>query len=1010
MFPDQIIYTANGDLTIFNAILNAIAMVCGENDLIWGFALISGLWALVSMSAAAGVNAASGTAGAELGKRAVGLLIPFILAITLTNGQMKTTVTVENLMTSATVSVDNIPIVISFLPATASRVSQLVGQKLETAMQLTGTDYSSISATHNGFINPLKILLTSRTAVLKLGGIASEINALTTACLGSDSGVDYGDIAKHVMFAGNLPTAQAGPASISVWSGTGNIPTSIGQLLAEAAQNTTAIVTEIKVGTQNFATCSDAANQVAADIEDALMSDDFKRVVQGAVNTADQPNSGQDSSINGVVNAYTAVRTATTVTNTLAGGVQQANAETINLLFSELVKNDLDCLHADGSNKSTCLAMAVQANEIERNNIQAAANGFESLMYAGAFANQLTAVVIALGPVIIMFMMWSGVNAARNMKVAAHMIVWPLLIMNVGAELINGMIYISVSNFLQSVAQGGVINQAVAVEAYKNFSLQIGTASHLMATLPILMSTIFALGESAALVRISDSIGSNSKDVSQDVNPAPVNTVPLMTNSSVASAEQGVGGPTVSLNGAIPAAAGSVQLGSAFKEASSAFSSAEQRTRVISSGENLVSNFQHAVQSGEWDKVGLSSSAGASIKELANKNFAAEQHARDSQSTNSSKANSNDSSGSYSVGANLGVGAEGGIGQGGGKGGMVGLLSGGVHGGGELKSGTSASDSLQKVRSIDQADSVSAARSLVKAFDQFKQTDDFKNMGHDKQENMQRSFGAMKQYTDTVSDSKSNSDVASETVKASSGLVAYAGKVEGKNFAHMMAVSRDFQRFYAKEGGSFANSAAAKPYMELAREQAKLGVTDHIEDSRANEALMVHRAAALLASDPNASTGERYKAAKFITDATNVMFGAHLESQLVKAPEHFNISKPTNRTGINESALVRKVTAATPHVSGKGKAIKQEQAELVLAGSHLKSEVAGDVVEKSGKIIDGRKTAQQTTDSAGLSGNEAKDTRTRNRGAIADNFKSTLPKFMQGDDKPDLVGLPDKDK
>jgi conjugal transfer mating pair stabilization protein TraG len=58
----------------------------------------------------------------------------------------------------------------------------------------------------------------------------------------------------------------------------------------------------------------------------------------------------------------------------------------------------------------------VQANEIERNNIQAAANGFESLMYAGAFANQITAVVIGLGPVIVLFMMFAGVGAGKNMR------------------------------------------------------------------------------------------------------------------------------------------------------------------------------------------------------------------------------------------------------------------------------------------------------------------------------------------------------------------------------------------------------------------------------------------------------------------------------------------------------------------------------------------------------------------------------------------------------------------
>jgi len=117
------------------------------------------------------------------------------------------------------------------------------------------------------------------------------------------------------------------------------------------------------------------------------------------------------------------------------------------------------------------------------------------------------------------------------------------------------MIYIQVSNFMRAIAQGGFINQSTAVEIYKNFSLEIGTASHRIATLPILMSTIFALGQSAALLKISDSMASGSKDESKSVNPAPVDATPLVANSSGAKAEQGVGGTNVSLTGAVPAIA-----------------------------------------------------------------------------------------------------------------------------------------------------------------------------------------------------------------------------------------------------------------------------------------------------------------------------------------------------------------------------------------------------------------------------------------------------------------------
>jgi len=108
----------------------------------------------------------------------VGLLIPFCLAIFLTSATLKTTVTVESGLTGATTTVDNVPILISVAPATASLVSRSVGDKVRTAMQSTCTGYAAISAANRGFINPLKTLLTSRTAVLRLGGIPSKVNAV----------------------------------------------------------------------------------------------------------------------------------------------------------------------------------------------------------------------------------------------------------------------------------------------------------------------------------------------------------------------------------------------------------------------------------------------------------------------------------------------------------------------------------------------------------------------------------------------------------------------------------------------------------------------------------------------------------------------------------------------------------------------------------------------------------------------------------------------------------------
>jgi conjugal transfer mating pair stabilization protein TraG len=978
MFPDQIIYTANADLVTLNAILNAIAMVCSQTATIWGFALLAATWMLLSMTTRAAVSAGAGTAGGDLSKRSIGLIIPFCLAMMLTNPALQSKVIVESGLTGATTTIDNVPVLISFVPATASLVSKLVGEKVETAMQATGTDYSSISATHTGFINPLKTLLTSRTAVLRLGGIASEVNSVLSACLGSDSGADYALIANHVLFAGNLPGALAGPAPISVWSQTGTQRTSIGMLLAEAAQNTTSFVTEIRVGTNHIVTCADAAAQVGANIDAALNSDDFKRVVQGAVNAADQPNSAGAFTINDIASQYSAVRTANLVSGGLGGGVTQANAEVINLLFAELVKNDLDCLRADGSNKSTCLAMAVQANEIERNNIQSAANGFESLMYAGAFANQVTAVIIGLGPVIVLFMMWSGVDAGRNMKVAVHMIVWPLLIMNVGAELINGMIYISVSNFMRAIAQNGFINQSTAVEVYKNFSLEVGTASHLMATLPILMSTIFALGESAALVKISDSMGSNSKDESKSVNPAPVDTAPLVTNSSVAKADQGVGSANISLTGALPAIATTATFGSAQKEASDTLTSAHQKVQSMTEGETSLQAWTKAISSGDYSKLGVTESTFKAVRDEYNRNFTGTKAGKVGTEVSSSKNNYNNAE------TGMSGGIEGNAGTPGGKGGLLGFGADGRLGA-DHHTGTGANDSLQASRNAGQESSLAKSLALGRAFSTALQSDSFRNIGTDDTRTLQHNLGVQSQFAKNLSESKSVSDVASDAVKRSSGFVALNAQIGNKEVATQMKTNADYRRFQLGAGRSFANSAAAQPYLDRARQDMSSGGTDRIVgDEQAAEAVARHRAAVLLASDENAKPEDRFQASEFLLGSTNAMIAARFTVAPQGPHAHFNIASPTDRSGVNKTSLVKQVKAAE---NTKRPAPTGEVSSAIQEGERFASETKKGMQDIAKHVKEKRQSADTTARDAGLTGADGPGT---NKRTLKNNISNVI--------------------
>lgn len=976
--PTQTIYTANADIGVLNAVCNGVAMMCNQTAMIWGFAMLAAVWRIFSMTTAAAMRSANGPgAGTGMMQNAINAIIPFLFAITLTSGALKTDVQIQSGATGAVTLVSNVPFILSVLPATASLVSKDTGSVVRTAFQGTGTDYASLSAWNNGFINPLKTLLTTRTAILKMGSIHSQVNSVITSCLGSDYVASYSSLASVVMNAGN--TGATGAQSISVYDGDGGRPTSIGALLYQASLNPNGIVNDIDVGGAHVVSCYDAAVKVADNINTALYSPEFARAIQGAVNSADVPKPNASFTISSLSTQYLAVRTANTVVNTLAGGAAQANAELVNLLFSEMIKNDLDCLKADGPNKTTCLAMTVQANEIERNNIQSAANGVEGLLYAGQFSNYITAVIIGLGPVIIMFMMLSGIESHKNMKAAAHMIVWPLLIMNVGAELINGLVYNAVANFMTTIAQGGYLTQVQAVEVYKMFSLKVGTASHLMATLPVLMTTIFALGQTASMVKIADSMGANSKQPAEVAVPPAAHTAPLVANSSMANAAQGVSFSKVALTGATDAVSTSATFGNLAKEAAHNVTAARSRQSVIQEGHADLSAWKEAFNTGKYTKVGVSDSEGRSIKENWTRNLNASLNDSTGKEVAENKNNANVSS--AGAGASLGLGT-------GGPTGVSGSASVGVDG----KTQTSAGDSLSANTKTGRNKALAESKALSKALSDDLSHRSSKDRGTTSGSNIEKSLSRQTTYSKTLGDSQTLTDATNEANKASSNFVAYSGKIGSDEIANHIESNADYSAFQLNEGRNFDRVAGVDSYKERAMRDVEQGANQRIlGNDRAKEAAARHVAAFRMASDEKASPEQRLAATEYLLHSAEAMQGVRYVAGNTDMQD-ISIEAPKNSTGFDDG-IVRRANALDPRTAqpaqgvrgGSGKKAPGAEDKLNSGAHEFKDEVIAGVAEIGFDVRHDVRVAGLQADKAGLTGPERKGTIRRVGGNIIGN-------------------------
>lgn len=512
MWGTQTIISA-ADTTLMSTIFNGVAIICSQSGLIFSIATLASMFRLFMMLP---TYVISGTNHTVLRTGLKSAFLAPIFAVLLTNGDFKSTVQIENNMTGAVTVVDNVPIIISAVPAVASTMAVDIGNLVQTAFQGANSQWSLIGGNGQGLLQPLKLLLGARTALARTGKVTADFTAVMSTCLGTDSGMPAADINRLVLNAGNPGGATAGQV-ITVSPST-TVPTSAGAMLWAAAQNQTGRVLSMlpnpdgKGAKVDMApTCPVAAMTVATEINDALNSPALSQVLTSAVSGSDNPNNVKPFTFTDLTTSFNGLRVANGANNVMAQGQSQANAELINLMMAQTVSENLKCINANAADKVACLASMQQTQAIEASNLDNAANAQVFTTLAGQFANFMLALIIGLGPIIVIFMMFAGVSAGKNIKVAAHMIVWPMLIYNVGIVLINGMMFATVSSFMQTLSWGAVITQANAAEIYRNLSMEIGTASALMAALPVLMSTVFALGESAAWVSLANTAGGKDR-------------------------------------------------------------------------------------------------------------------------------------------------------------------------------------------------------------------------------------------------------------------------------------------------------------------------------------------------------------------------------------------------------------------------------------------------------------------------------------------------------------------
>jgi conjugal transfer mating pair stabilization protein TraG len=881
---------------MITAIFNMIAMVCNNSSLIFGAAILAGAFKISAHSLSYG-HLRSTLASAAVDA----LVVPMIIALTLTSGSLKTNLTVESTISGSLTSIANVPIVIAIVPVVASHVGQTVGAAVETAFNGVNTSYPLISASGTGFLNPLRILVATRTAVNDLGIIPSQISTVVSTCVNTDSGLDLSAVQSSVMDVSNSGVPPEQTLAINNVTGTG-----VGALLWAATQSsgTVTSMADITGGGAPQANpsipmvpCAQAAQMVANNISFALNSKNFARVVQGSIQASDNPiqNPGAANpyTLDALSAKYSAIRNPNAITAAV-GGQTQANTEMMNLLFSEMVEQQLDCLSLSGSNKTLCQSDILTRTELERKALKDAANANIAMKYLGIFSNDLLAILIGLGPVLFVVMMFMGEGFAKPLNAWVQMILWPILMSEVGAELINGIMYFKVATFFQSMSQGGTISQSLAYNAYTELANQISMASSLMGGLPQLMGVIFALGGSAALNSVANEISSGQTDAADSLAAPLQNSAPIVSQSSVANTTQGLRDASTIINGQVDpvhASMNSNMANSLNNTISESQSQSKTNTEDMKFTNAITKGSSHSETNGLKLSEGLQSYYEESLKKGSGESS--------DQSSSNSNSSNNQTSNSASTNAKISFGL--GVGLSGPSANMGGSL--------DRHTGATDTDTSSSAKETAQRNAISENTNRDRALRETRSHANDQSFGEEDRKYLDHAISGNTAIGETITnaDSKTNAQVRGEEASQRMSLFTQDG-IKMQQLATGFATNQAFRSYENTAGNDWGRSHSREIGEQEKRYES--GAVSQLSGSNIPKGLIYrHMAAQTVAMSPNASPEERMAAGAYLGSATSILMGSTGLKATDENSKNLHIAQPATNPMLSGERLMQTVKA-----------------------------------------------------------------------------------------------------
>ena len=593
---------------------NAVASLCSNGNFIafvWSTAVAASLFGF-ARAIASSVNLSAEETNKRMGTSIISMIISGLIALSLT-GAANWKLQIEDMQSGVVTEVDNVPMAASFLQWGATNLfTNGFSKMLETVTQDTGASSADLSVGAQGFLNPVNSLLSARKIIANGltapaadtgavdASIGNQLNQIIAYCLTPAPSSLAADIANP---QSNTPYVQLSNE---------NSATSVGVILGYAAQSSGTIPL-FNNNAGEIVPCAAAVTQYAANVQSGLSNTQFSALAVKPDNKAEPTTVQNDfGKLITVQQAFGSV---------IANGQRDASKEVLNMLFYDLVDENLKCIQASGTSKTNCLIQAEQIKVKEQSNLDNAANAFQLTTYAASFPNFLGPItVVLMVPLLIMCMFSGAQGLGKAITSMSHVILWPIVIYSIGAPVVNGLMSNYIGRQLDWITANGAMNHPQVAAWYAVLSQSVGAMSTIQASIGTFIAIIFGFGAAAGIVAVSQAMAGkdrfNEKLFTPELNNAPALTD---SNNYLGNIKQAGGNSLFVPNGQVPMTAGNIQAGAMAATRSNQVQEQirleNTRTQLMSDAESWHKGLVYSHTSGTGNKSTVGTSTGDSTSD-----------------------------------------------------------------------------------------------------------------------------------------------------------------------------------------------------------------------------------------------------------------------------------------------------------------------------------------------------------------------------------------------------------